>query len=55
MKLYAWNRNAEISADRAGLLCCQDFEAVGRTFFKLSSGVTTDSLDFQLMLTLSNL
>ncbi|AWH74659.1 peptidase M48 [Dokdonia sp. Dokd-P16] len=48
MKLFAWNRNAEISADRAGLLCCQDFEAVGRTFFKLSSGVTTDSLDFQL-------
>ncbi|WP_166385611.1 M48 family metallopeptidase [Polaribacter sp. 11A2H] len=48
MKLYAWNRNAEISADRAGLLCCQNFEAVGRTFFKLSSGVTTDSLDFQL-------
>ncbi|ADV50489.1 M48 family metalloprotease [Cellulophaga sp. E16_2] len=48
MKLYAWNRNAEISADRAGLLCCQNFEAVGRTFFKLSSGVTTDSLDFKL-------
>ncbi|ETN95908.1 M48 family metallopeptidase [Zhouia amylolytica] len=48
MKLYAWNRNAEISADRAGLLCCQDFEAAGRTFFKLSSGVTTDSLAFQL-------
>ncbi|NMH86287.1 M48 family metallopeptidase [Flavivirga algicola] len=48
MKLYAWNRNAEISADRAGLLCCQSFEAAGRTFFKLSSGVTTDSLDFQL-------
>ncbi|WP_047245770.1 M48 family metalloprotease [Maribacter thermophilus] len=48
MKLYAWNRNAEISADRVGLLCCQDFETAGRTFFKLSSGVTTDSLDFQL-------
>jgi uncharacterized tellurite resistance protein B-like protein len=48
MKLYAWNRNAEISADRVGLLCCQNFEAVGRTFFKLSSGVTTDSLDFKL-------
>jgi len=48
MKLYAWNRNAEISADRAGLLCCQSFEAAGRTFFKLSSGVTTDSLDFKL-------
>jgi len=48
MKLYAWHRNAEISADRVGLLCCQDFETAGRTFFKLSSGVTTDSLDFQL-------
>ncbi|MHC9088617.1 M48 family metallopeptidase [Tenacibaculum sp. IMCC1] len=48
MKLYAWNRNAEISADRAGLLCCKSFEAAARTFFKLSSGVTSDSLDFKL-------
>lgn len=48
MKLYAWNRNAEISADRAGLLCCQSFEAAGRTFFKLSSGVTSDTLAFKL-------
>ncbi len=48
MKLYAWNRNAEISADRAGLLCCGSFEVAGKTFFKLSSGVTSDSLDFKL-------
>ena len=48
MKLFAWNRNAEISADRIGLLCCQSYHAAARTFFKLSSGVTTDSLDFQM-------
>ncbi|OHX65407.1 M48 family metallopeptidase [Flammeovirga pacifica] len=48
MKLYAWNRNAEISADRAGLLCCGNFEVVAKTFFKLSSGVTSNSLDFKL-------
>lgn len=48
MKLFAWNRNAEISADRIGLLCCQSYDAAARTFFKLSSGVTTDSLDFQM-------
>ena len=48
MKLFAWKRNAEISADRVGILCCQDFDAAGRTFFKLSSGVTSESLDFHL-------
>lgn len=48
MKLFAWKRNAEISADRIGMICCQDFEAAGSTFFKLSSGVTTSSLDFKL-------
>jgi uncharacterized tellurite resistance protein B-like protein len=48
MKLYAWSRCAEISADRIGLLCCGDFEAAGRCFFKLSSGITTSSIDFKL-------
>lgn len=48
MKLFAWKRNAEISADRVGLLCCNDFEAAGSAFFKLSSGVTTASLEFKL-------
>jgi uncharacterized tellurite resistance protein B-like protein len=48
MKLFAWNRNAEISADRIGLLCCQSYDAAARTFFKLSSGVTTNSLDFKV-------
>lgn len=40
MKLSAWNRSAEVSADRIGLLCAQDFEAAARAFFKFSSGIT---------------
>lgn len=48
VKLYAWSRNAEISADRIGLLLCRDFNAAARAFFKLSSGITDDTLAFQL-------
>ncbi len=48
MKLFAWGRSAELSADRIGLLCCQSFEAAGSSFFKLSSGVTSDSLNFHI-------
>jgi tellurite resistance protein len=48
MKLYSWKRNAEVSADRIGLMVCRDFMAVGRAFFKLSSGISGDSLTFQL-------
>lgn len=40
MRLFNWQRQAEISADRAGLLCCGTFEAAARGFFKLSSGLT---------------
>ncbi len=47
VKLYAWSRNAEISADRVGLLLCRDFEAAARSFFKLSSGITDATLAFQ--------
>jgi len=48
MKLFAWGRSAELTADRVGLLCCQDFTAAARAFFKLSSGVTDESLAFDL-------
>ncbi len=48
MKLYSWKRNAEISADRIGLLCSKNFEAVSNAFFKLSSGVTDSSLEFKV-------
>ncbi len=48
MKLYAWKRNAELSADRIGLICARNFDAAAQSFFKLSSGVTSSSLSFEL-------
>lgn len=36
--LLAWHRRSEISADRAGLLCCEDVEAACRTLMKLEGG-----------------
>jgi uncharacterized tellurite resistance protein B-like protein len=39
-KLHSvWNQLGEISADRIGLLACQDFESSIRALFKLSSGL----------------
>ena len=36
--LHAWYRRAEITCDRAGLLCCKDSNAAIRGFLKLASG-----------------
>lgn len=36
--LRQWVRRAEITCDRAGLLCCQDLDAASRSFMKLASG-----------------
>lgn len=36
--LQAWQRRAEITCDRAGLLCCQDVHAASLSFMKLASG-----------------
>jgi Zn-dependent protease with chaperone function len=38
--LYEWYRCAELTSDRAGLLCVQDLEAARSTFMKLSAGTT---------------
>jgi Zn-dependent protease with chaperone function len=43
--LLEWSRKAELSADRAGLLSCQDPTAALRTHMKLASGGTLDELD----------
>jgi uncharacterized tellurite resistance protein B-like protein len=48
VKLMAWSRRAEISADRVGLLCGQDFDAAARAFIKLSSGLNEELADFDL-------
>ena len=39
LKLFAWQRFAEISADRIGAYCTRDFNIGGNVFFKLASGV----------------
>ncbi len=36
--LRSWFRRAEITCDRAGLLCCGDLEAASRSFMKLATG-----------------
>jgi uncharacterized tellurite resistance protein B-like protein len=48
MKMYAWIRNAEITADRVGMICCRDFDVAANTFFKLSSGITSAQFQFNL-------
>jgi uncharacterized tellurite resistance protein B-like protein len=48
MKMYAWIRNAEITADRVGMICCRDFDVAANTFFKLSSGITTTAFQFNV-------
>jgi Zn-dependent protease with chaperone function len=34
--LFYWSRMSEFTADRAGLLCCQNMKAVARAFIKMS-------------------
>lgn len=38
--LLAWSRRAEITCDRAGLLCCRDLDAATRAFMKMACGST---------------
>ena len=38
LALHAWYRRAEITCDRAGLLCCQDLQAACRSFLKMACG-----------------
>ena len=46
LKLMSWSRRAEISADRVGLLCCQDLHASTTAFIKLSCGLTEPLVQF---------
>ena len=38
--LYDWYRKAELTADRAGLLCVQDIDPCIRTFMKMAGGAS---------------
>lgn len=42
-RLLSWSREAEISADRAGLLCCQDPQLAYNALLRLLSGIKADS------------
>ncbi|MBI1945064.1 MAG: M48 family metalloprotease [Deltaproteobacteria bacterium] len=44
IELYLWCRSAEISADRAGLVCARDVAAAASAFLKLSSGLVRASV-----------
>jgi uncharacterized tellurite resistance protein B-like protein len=48
IRLFSWGRNAELSADRIGLICCGSYEAACLANFKLSSGISSDVLSFSL-------
>ena len=40
LEMFVWCRAAEITADRAGLLCSRDPQAAAQSFFKLASGLS---------------
>ena len=48
LDLFAWSRNAEVSADRAGALCARDLDGVARALFKLASGLSDKVIRFDL-------
>lgn len=39
MRLMAWHRKAEISADRAGMICCGSLDVAATALFKMLSGL----------------
>ena len=43
-----WDKYAEISADRMGYLAQPNLETVGKTFFKLASGLSEEHLKFNI-------
>jgi uncharacterized tellurite resistance protein B-like protein len=48
LRLYLWCRSAEISADRAGLVCGGDPVAAASGFFKLASGLSSPRVNADL-------
>jgi Zn-dependent protease with chaperone function len=48
LEMFVWSRAAEITADRAGLVCSRDPEAAAASFFKLASGLSSSSVKADL-------
>lgn len=53
--LNAWSRRSEISADRAGLICCEDIGVAVRSLLKLEAGLLNiDQIDIDTYVNESN-
>ncbi len=48
LRMFAWQRYAEITADRIGAYLAGSFDITGKVFFKLASGVGGDRLSVNL-------
>jgi uncharacterized tellurite resistance protein B-like protein len=48
LQLMSWSRRAEISADRVGLLCCQEIHVATTALIKLSCGLTESLVRFNV-------
>lgn len=48
LQLFQWQRYAEISSDRAGLVCSGDLKATARAFFKMASGLRGEKVTFDI-------
>jgi Zn-dependent protease with chaperone function len=55
LQVFAWSRYAEVSADRAGLICAGDLDAVARALFKLASGLSAGRVEINAEELLSQL
>ncbi|MGI9458240.1 MAG: M48 family metallopeptidase [Aeoliella sp.] len=44
IELFAWKRQAEISADRVGMICCGSLDTAASAFFKTISGLSAPTL-----------
>lgn len=48
LQLFAWQRYAEISADRAGLVCATTLEPAATALFKLASGLRGGQIEVRI-------
>ncbi len=48
LTLFAWQRYAEISCDRAGVMCAGGMEPAARGLFKLASGIGSDRITIDI-------
>ena len=48
LQLFAWQRYAEISCDRAGMLCTGNLDSAARSLFKLASGLKSNRVQVNI-------